>query len=39
MLLSACCMPRAEAEAKVQASGKAFGDARPGGTVWFKKSN
>jgi len=28
---------RADAEAKAQASGKAFGDAQPAGKVWFKK--
>jgi hypothetical protein len=31
-------VPRADAEAKAQASGKAFGDARPAGKVWFKKN-
>jgi len=38
MYLSAC-VPRADAEAKAQASGKAFGDARQAGKVWFKDTN
>jgi hypothetical protein len=31
------CVPYADA--KAQACGKAFGDARPAGTMWFNKTD